>query len=432
MLLTTVFKILLHRYTGQQDICIGTPIANRTQEEVESLIGFFVNTLALRTHIDGQSSFHQLLQQVKATTLEAYTYQDAPFEKIVERLEPVRDLSRTPIFQVMFSLANNRQIPEWTLDNLQLSVYDIGFDHAKYDLSFTANETSDGLEIGVSYCSDLFAAERIEQMQRHFFHLLQVIVQQPHQSVGALPMLSRAEEKQVRDDFNATQQDSPFPDHFTAMDCFAQQVIQYPDKLALVEDQKTLSYAQLDVQANQLANYLLQKGLSSASVVAICMPRSIELIISILAVLKTGNAYLPIDPSYPSERIHYLLQDSQSQFLLVQDTSGVLTSTREKTTCIALNEIAHSLEKMSTTTPPTHRHPEQLAYVIYTSGSTGKPKGVAVKHRSLLNLIHWHCAQYEVTSQSRSTLIAGVGFDASVWELWPFLTSGGTLYIVGD
>ncbi|MEM9819581.1 MAG: amino acid adenylation domain-containing protein, partial [Bacteroidota bacterium] len=433
MLLLSVFKVLLHRYSGQNDICVGTPVANRTHSEIEPLIGFFINALALRTDLGDNPNFKELLQKVKASTLGAFSNQDAPFENVLEQVDLARDLSRTPLFQVMFSLANNEEAMEsTTIGELNFVPIDSGFDSAKYDLTVVANDIQDGLLISINYCSDLFLPETIDRMQAHFQNLLEQVAQSADQRIGDLQMLSEADEQQIIEGFNPTQQASPYTATQTVVSLFRDQSRNWPDKTVLIEANRKLTYKELEEKSNQLAHYLVEQGVQPNTLVSVCMNRSIDLITSILAILKTGAAYVPIDPSYPDERIRFTLEDTDSEFVLIQEESNAFQAQTEKVQVVSFVEVNDLLEKEPKNALDIVPSQDQLAYVIYTSGSTGKPKGVMIEHRSLLNLIHWHRSAYELNDESRATLTSGIGFDASVWEIWPYLSSGNTLLIVND
>ncbi|HYC29482.1 MAG TPA: condensation domain-containing protein, partial [Chitinophagaceae bacterium] len=308
MSLLAAFKLLLHRYSGQQDICVGAPVAGRRQQEVESLVGFFVNTLALRTHIDSGLTFLQLLNQVRTTTLEAYEHEDVPFEKVVEAVVKDRDLSRSPLFQVVFVLQNAPATPELVLGETMLEQYASEHVTTHFDLTLSITETDAGLINVIEYCTDLFEQDTIVRMGTHYAELLRSIVQLPEQEVGAINMLPKDERHKILKEFNNTA--SPWPQDKSIVDVFEEQVNQTPAAIALVFEEEELTYKELDQRTNQLAHYLVKQGVSKGDLVAICMERSAALITGILGILKAGAAYVPIDPEYPRERISYMLKDT--------------------------------------------------------------------------------------------------------------------------
>ncbi|WP_262487635.1 non-ribosomal peptide synthetase [Flavobacterium tructae] len=419
MLLLSAFKILLSRYSGQEDICVGTPIANRTQAELEGMIGFFVNTLALRSDLSGDPSFKDVLSRVKQTTLEGYDHQLTPFEKVVDRVVTSRDRSMSPLFQVMFVLQNegdNQVQKENELNDIIISGYEFDTVSSKFDLTFSASENNNGISLAVNYCTALFDKATIESMLLHYQELLQSIISSTKQPISTLSMLTQAEEHQLLNVFNNTE--AAYPSDKTIVDLFTEQVKQTPNAVAVVYEDEKLTYKELDQRSNQLAHYLLSNNnISQDSLIGVVLDRSDWLIISLLAILKTGSAYVPIDPNFPEERKMYIKNDSNCTIvvddLLLDTFKEVITS------------YPADLPEIITT-------PAGLAYVIYTSGSTGKPKGVMVEHRNLVHLCFWHQSAYSVTAQSRGTLFSGVGFDASVWEIYPYLLSGASLYPISE
>ncbi|MEM9980360.1 MAG: condensation domain-containing protein, partial [Cyanobacteria bacterium P01_D01_bin.2] len=329
MTLLAAFKVLLYRYTGQSDLVVGTPIANRHRAEVEGLIGLFVNTLVLRSHLSPHSSFSALLEQIKTTTLAAYDHQDLPFEKLVEALQPERDLSHSPLFQVKFRLENAPQatlsLPGLTFKRLPQAVTT-----AKLDLSVDLYETPNGIVGGFEYNCDLFKPDTIQRMVQHFQTLLAAIVAAPDQPIAELPMITAAERQQQLTNWNNTQknyrQDSCF--HYL----FEEQVEKTPDEIALIYDDGTspqqLTYTELNQRSNQLAHYLISLGIGPEKIVGICVDRSPEMIIAMLAVLKAGGAYLPLDPTYPPERLDYMLSDAHLAVLLTQSHFSLSTTAK--------------------------------------------------------------------------------------------------------
>ncbi len=437
MTLLAAFKVLMYRYSGQSDICVGTPIAGRQQSELEGLIGFFVNTLALRTEVNGNDSFEQLLQHVRTTTLEAYDHQEVPFEKVVELSVKDRDMSRSPLFQVMFVLQNTPEVGAMQLHNLQLSPAAnavAGHVTSKFDLTFSIMDNKEGLAVTVEYCTDLYKQETINQLSAHFVKLLQSIVSAPQKSIGTLPMLSVAETDYLLHELNNTAQVHA-TQHKTVVQLFEEQVKQNPAATALIYNNESLTYGRLNERANQLANYLVQKGVTAETLVPVCMQRSATLIIALLAIMKAGGAYVPIDAGYPDERVNYMLHDTGASMLLTNQSfsnKNINTINEQQVDIVNVDLLAEKLQSHASVNPVQKASENQLAYVIYTSGSTGKPKGVMVEHKALMNLIGWHTNAYGVTQHSRATAMAGVGFDAFGWEIWPYLSCGASLLVIDD
>jgi amino acid adenylation domain-containing protein len=428
MTLLSAFKVLLYRYSGQEDICVGTPVAGRNQQELEGLIGFFINTLALRSQVSGDMSFTTLLAEVKRTTLEAYGHQEVPFEKVVDAVVKERDMSRNPLFQVLFSLQNTPVVPELKLGELSLSLENQGHTTSKFDLAFMIVETNSGIQGIVEYSTDLYKEETIERLISHYLNLLESIIALPENQVSRLDMLSSTEEETLLTGFNAT--DAAYPKDKNIVTLFEEQVARNPDAIALAFGQDRLTYNELNERSNQLAHYL-QKQVKAETLVPVCIERSINLVVGVLGIMKAGGAYVPVDPSYPEDRISYMLEDTGASIVLSnKENSDRLQGT--SASVIALDEDWKLIEKEKSDNLQTIISPTQLAYVIYTSGSTGRPKGVMIEHRNLVNLTAWHNHEYEVAETSKATSMAGVGFDAFGWEIWPYLSAGASIFIVDD
>jgi amino acid adenylation domain-containing protein len=428
MTLLAAFQILLYRYTGQADICTGTPIANRTRLEIKGLIGFFVNTLVLRTDLSGNPSFLTLLSRVREVALGAYAYQELPFEQLVEELQPARFLSHTPLFSVMFVFHNVPLIPS-ELPGLTVSPYWVETCTAKLDLTLSFENTRPGL-IGLwKYNTDLFDAVTIARMAGHFQTLLEAIVANPELRISSIPLLTEAEEHQIVVEWNNTQTD--YPRDKCIHELFEASVEQHPGAIAVVFEDKQLTYRELNARANQLAHYLQSLGVGPEVLVGICVERSLEMVVGLLGILKAGGAYVPLDPAYPKERLAYMLADSQVRVLLTQEKLlGEMPENKARVIC--LDSEWNRLSQLSSKNLVSRVKPHNLAYVIYTSGSTGKPKGVMVQQDSVLNLLTaLEKAIFIARPDSglRVSLNASLAFDASVKQLIHLL-HGRTLDIV--
>jgi amino acid adenylation domain-containing protein/non-ribosomal peptide synthase protein (TIGR01720 family) len=429
MTLLAALNTLLFRYSGQDDILIGTPTANRNRQEIEPLIGFFVNTLVLRNSLEGNPAFSGLLQQARNVVLEAYANQDVPFEQVVDALEIERSLSYNPLFQVMFAL-QNAPLNSLELPHLKAQYLAVKHQRIKFDLSLILEEieTEQGsyLEGFWEYDSDLFTVERITRMVGHFQTLLKGIVANPQQTVRELPLLTESEKQQLLEDWNQTQQD--YPQNLCIHQLFEAWVEQTPDAIALIFKGEQLTYRELNSKANQLANYLQTLGVKPETLVGICIEPSLEMIVGILGILKAAGAYVPIDPTYPSERIAYMLDDSQLAVLLTQEKL-VTSLPQHQAQVICLDSDWKEISTESKSSPITSLTPENLAYVIYTSGSTGKPKGVLVAHRGLCNLSQAQIKLFDVQPDSCVLQFASISFDASIWEIVMALCAGARLYL---
>ena len=425
MTLLAAFQTLLYRYSGQDDIVVGTPVAGRNRQEIERLIGFFVNTLVLRTDLSDNPTFEQLLNRVREVALQAYANQDLPFEQLVEALQPTRDLSYTPLFQVMFAL-DNALVPFVELPDLTASSYSLEIGTAKFDLTLSMENTVDGL-VGVwEYNADLFDEVTIARIAGHFQTLLEAIAVNPIQPISELPLLIQRERYQLLIEWNNTTID--YPQDKCIHQLFEEQVALTPDAVALVFKGEQLTYGELNRRANKLAHYLQSLGVGPEVLVGICVERSFDMIVGLLGILKAGGAYVPIDPAYPTDRIAYMLDDSRLPVLLTQkQLAASLPEHQARVVC--LDSDWQEISTVSGLPPITDLTPENLAYVIYTSGSTGKPKGVKVAHRGLCNLVHTQIKLFDVQPDSRVLQFASISFDASIWEIIMALCTGGHLYL---
>ena len=436
MVLLAAFTVLLARYSRQTDIVVGTPIANRKRTEIEGVIGFFVNTLALRTQLDDNPAFSELLARVRQSTLAAYDHQDLPFERLVDDLGLTRTLSYSPLFQVGLVL-QNAGMGDLALPGVTATMQTTEFPFAKFDLmlNLAAGEVADGAGLTglLEYATDLFDQATIARLVEHFTHLLTSIVAQPEQPVFQLPMLPAAEYNQLIHEWNATT--VAWPSTQCVQELVAAQAAQRPAATALVFGNQTMSYGELNARANQLAHHLQTLGVGAETIVGVCLERSLELVVSILAVLKAGGAYLPLDPSYPPERLRFMLADAQvavllTQAALVDRLVGAEPGTEAPRHCFCVDHQWATIAPLPTTNPAPPTTLESLAYTIYTSGSTGQPKGVLIPHGGLGNLVAWHQRAFAITAADHATSLAGLGFDAAVWEIWPYLTAGATLHLV--
>lgn len=425
MTLLAAWQTLLYRYTGQTDICVGTPIANRTQEQLNSLIGFFVNTLVLRTDLSGDPSFQELLQRVRQVALDAYAHQDLPFEQLVQALKSQRHTSYTPLFQVMLTLQS--ELPSRETAGLTWIPRPINGESAQLDLSLDITLTATGgMNISLEYSHDLFNAVTIAAMLTHFQNLLGGICQNPDRSLSQLSLLTTSEHKQLIEDWNQTQKE--FPHVAGIHHLFEAQVEAIPDAIAAVWQDQSLTYTELNQRANQLAHYLRHLGIQPEQQIGLYLERSLDLLIGVLGVLKAGAAYVPLDPLYSQERLGFMLQ--QSHVAAVVTHAELSIPIQDVTTVINLSQQQELLHQQPTNNPHPCSTTENLAYIIYTSGSTGQPKGVMVEHRSLINAYFAWEAAYNLRSQVRSNLqMASFSFDVFTGDWVRALCSGGKLVL---
>ena len=425
MTLLTAFKVLLYRYTGETDILVGTPIANRTRSELNGLIGFFVNTLVLRTDLARNPSFSELLKQVRETATDAYDHQDLPFEMLVESLQPERNMSYTPLFQVMFGL-DNEIVDSIDLEGIKATRQPLEFKTSKFDLSLSIQVKEAGLTAIWEYNTDLFDKSTIERLSGHFVNLLTGIIANPEQTVSQLPLLTESERNQLLFDWNQTEID--YKNDLCLHQLFEQQVKQNPQAIAVKLEDEFLTYEELNCKANQLAHYLQSLGVKSDSLVGIFVERSLDMIIGILGILKAGGAYVPLDINYPQERITYLIEDTQLSIVLTQ-SKFIEQLPKFIPNTICLDQDWSIIAKQSTVSPLVEVDQHNLAYIIYTSGSTGQPKGVMIEHRSVVNYILTTILEYGITSEDQILQFSSICFDASVQEIFVSLLSGATLVL---
>ncbi|WP_420630849.1 non-ribosomal peptide synthetase [Candidatus Leptofilum sp.] len=426
MAVLAAFKVLLARYSGQESVVVGSPVANRNRAEIEGLVGFFVNTLALHTDVSDAPTFRQLLARVKEGALGAYDHQDVPFEKLVEELQPERSLNYNPVFQTLFTLETAVRAPLQLDGVVNGRSLEVDFGAAKFDLSLSLTAAEEGLTGSFVYNVDLFEPQTLARMAGHFQTLAAAIVADPDMPITQLEMLTEAEWQQlVAWNDTAVSYNHPVP---TVHQLFELQVEKTPDKLALIYEYDEFTYRQLNERANQLAHYLQKQGVGPETLVGISVERSPDMVIALLAILKAGGAYLPLDPTYPQERLAYMLADSGVKTLLTQ--KPLLPDLPESDAAVfLLDNDWHKVENEPITNPDSSVSPENLAYVIYTSGSTGRPKGVLVTHRGIPNLAEAQIEAFGLTPESRCLQFASFSFDASVSEVTTTLLAGATLVL---
>jgi amino acid adenylation domain-containing protein len=409
---------LLHRYTGDTDIAIGTQVAGRDEVELENLVGVFINTVILRCGVHEDPTFIELMQRVSDTVVNAFEHQRVPLETLIEILKPKRELNRNPLFSINFiyqrSFIENATYGRFKL--VDVPSYTAG---ALYDLNFFMVERPEGWRISCEYKTDLFETSTITRCLEHLQNVLGAVVIDSARRISELPVIGSAERNLLLVDFNRTE--ARFPSHLTLPEMFAAQAAKTPDATALVFAGRTLSYSQLDARSNQLAHYLRKLGVEPETLVAICADRSLELIVGLQGILKAGGAYVPLDPQYPQDRLAFMMRDCGARVLLTQEAlSRALPSEGAQVVC--LDRDWHLIEQCPSSPPPVTARPDNLAYVIYTSGSTGRPKGAMNTHRAIVNRLAWMQDSYQLGADDRVLQKTPISFDVSVWELfWPLL-----------
>jgi amino acid adenylation domain-containing protein len=425
MVLVAAWQLLLARYSGQEDVVVGSPVAGRTRTELEGLIGFFVNTLALRTDLSGDPTFRELLGRVREGVVDGQAHQEVPFERLVEELGVERSLTHTPLFQAMFAY-QGEGVGEVRMGGLEVLPLGSGAAPAKFDLSLSVQEAEGALVGELSYRAELWEGESIERMLEHLRELLGSAAADPGRRISALSMLSHAERRQVVDEWNATAAD--YPRDRCMHQLVAEQVARTPHAAALVSGSRTVTYAELEAGASRIARQLRALGIGPEARVGICLERSAEMVAAVLGVLKTGGAYVPLDPTYPAERLAYMLADSGAAVLLTQESLRALVpGFHGSVVCLDAADGGAGGEPAGT--PHAEAVPENPAYVIYTSGSTGRPKGVLVTHRSLVNYTHAAARLFGLGPADRVLQFASFSFDTSAEEIFPTLLAGATLVL---
>jgi len=423
--LVAAFQVLLSRYTSQENILIGTPAAGRNDVDLENLIGFFVNTLVLRADLTPEMSFRQLLWQARANTLEALAHQNMPFEKLVEILGPDRSSNQNPVFQVMFILQNT---PKQKVVLPGLVIEEIDFDSgvAKFDLTLEIVEL-DTLHCTLEYDSELFEAATIAQMAAHFTTLVVGAVAAPDEKISKLPLLTSAEVKQLAQWNNTARE---YPRQLCIHTAFEEQAACTPDKTALIDRERSLSYSQLNTLANRLAQELIRKGIGPATLVAVSLSRSIEMVIALIGILKTGAAYVPLDPTYPKQRLTFMVRDSRARLVITSEDVELWRQEPVDVITLDVDSLcAESREVCNLSLPLT---PDCRMYVIYTSGSTGQPKGVEATHRSSMNRFAWMWDAYPFAEGEICCQKTSLGFVDSIWEIFGPLLQGVPSVIIPD
>ncbi|UCE20078.1 MAG: amino acid adenylation domain-containing protein [Gemmatimonadota bacterium] len=428
MTLLSVFKTLLFHYTGQEDIFVGTPVANRSRTEIEGLIGFFTNTLVLRTDLSGNPTFRELMRRAREVCLGAYTHQDVPFEKLVEELKPERNLNYSPLFQVMFVFQDETAfVPE--LPGVRVSMMQVDSGTSKFDLTLFMQEEEGGLRATVEYSSDLFDAATIRRMLRHLEVLVEGIVTDPDRRLTELPLLTEVERHRLLVEWNKTQSD--YPADVCVHQLFEVQAEQRPDGIAVVFEDQHLTYRELNARANQLAHYLKERGVGPDVPVGIFAGRSLDIVIGLLGILKAGGVYVPLDPCYPKDRLAFQLQDTCVPHLLTQKRlMPELPEHNVNVICLDSHWDIIAQEGIDNTV--SGAQPENLIYILYTSGSTGRPKGVAIPHGSIVNLITWQLHQTDLPQGAKTLQYNSFSFDACFMDIFMSWCSGDTLFIVPE
>jgi tyrocidine synthetase III len=429
MVLLSAYTLLLSKYSGQEDILVGTPIAGRYHETIQDVVGMFVNTLVMRNQPLAHLTYTAFLAQVRRNALSAYENQEYPFEELVEKVSTTRDLSRNPIFDTMFA-SIDLDVKDLQMEGLALQELEMEYNISKFDLTLMVSEDAHSGQIHceLEYRTRLFRKSTIERMGRHFLRILTQIADNPNQTIGRIETVDETEKHQLLQQFNDTR--CAFPETQTITQLFEAQVARTPSAVAIVDGDAHVTYQVLNAKANQLARRLRNSGLRCEQIAAIQVQPSIAMLIGILAILKAGGAYLPIAANTPAQRVDYMLEDSGAAVLLSDAPAPLRPAGRTAPIYLDLNDERNYQGADSNLEPANA--PRHLAYVIYTSGTTGHPKAVMVEHAALVNLCTWHNRCFGVTAQDRSTKYADFGFDASVWEIFPYLVAGAALHILDE
>jgi amino acid adenylation domain-containing protein/non-ribosomal peptide synthase protein (TIGR01720 family) len=441
MLLLAAFDVLLYRHTGQRDLLVGSPTAGRGFAQLSNIVGYFVNPIVLRARLSAEMSFEELLAQVRQNSIESFAHQDYPFDLLVKQLQPGRDASRAPLFQVMFALHKARRPEEQALTafalgetganvrlgGLRLESMALDQRIAQFDLSLTMAEVDEELSASFEFCTELFEPSTIERLAEHFRVLLGAIADAPSQSLADLPLLTRAEREQLLFEWNDGR--LALPVKAFVHESFERQAAQRPEQIAVISGAERLTYGELNARAERLARYLRARGVGSNVLVALCAERSLEMLVGLLAIFKAGGAYVPLDPAYPPGRLAFMLEDTAAPFLLTQQKFLNVFQTAAAAEVVLLDAEWPSVARESGERAGVEVCAESLAYVIYTSGSTGQPKGVMIDHGSLAHYIESVADEYEITPDDRMLQFASLSFDISVEEIFSCLTRGATLVL---
>ncbi|UOY87817.1 non-ribosomal peptide synthetase [Bacillus glycinifermentans] len=428
MVLLASYSAFLSKLSGQKEMVVGSPAAGRSHADLDKIIGMFVNTLAIRTHPQGEKTFAAFLEEVKETSLGAYEHQDYPFEELVEKLEVRRDMSRNPLFDAVFSM-QNVDLRALSMEGVTLRPYEFEHKTAKFDLTLAAAEEDDIVRFEMEYNTALFKDETISRWSKYWLNLLEAVADNPNIRLSELSLLNKAEKRRIVEAWNDTALD--VPSDKTIHELFEAQVSRTPDRGAAVFNGRRWTYRELNARANRLARLLIEKGARPERRIGIMVKPSLEMAAGVLAVLKAGAAYVPIDPAYPEQRIKYILEDSGAELLLTQSDAAVPDGFCGET--ILLDTVlTGEVTSEDEVNPQSEAKPDNLAYLIYTSGTTGRPKGVMVEHHSLVNLCYWHNHEFVVTERDKSAKYAGFGFDASVWEMFPYWIAGSELHMIDE
>ena len=422
MVMLAAFNVILGRYARTDDVVVGTPMAGRLAPDTTSLVGFFVNTVPLRTSLAGDPSFRELLVRVRETTLAAHANQALPFEQLVDEIRPERSLSHTPIVQITLAL-DRHDVQPLQLPGIRSQLLAPDNPPVRFDLEVTISDTPEELLWEACYRTDLLEEATIDRLLASYETLLEAAIADPERPVHELPLVGARDTRRILRHFNRTR--APYPDTLCVHDLVAAQAARTPDAIAIVHRGRRLGYRALDQRANRLAEQLRDRGVGRGSVVAVFVERSPEMIVAQLAVLKCGAAYVPLDTSYPAERVAFILDDCQATVLIGDPGLGLARSAAVVPVGFDGIDPPAGARRSEATT-------DDVAYVIYTSGSTGRPKGAEITHRGLVNLIAWHNRAYGITPEDRATQVAATAFDASVWEIWPYLSVGASVHLADD
>ncbi|MBS5824841.1 MAG: amino acid adenylation domain-containing protein [Clostridium argentinense] len=425
MVLLGAYNVLLSKYTGQEDIVVGTPVSGRTHSDLDNIIGMFVNTIAMRNYPKGEKSFRKFLEEVKETSLEAYENQDYQFEELISQLDIARDFSKNPLFDVMFTF-QNIDIENIEIEGLKFRPYEFENKISKFDMTLSAIESKEKITFNLEYCTKLFKRETVERLSKHYMNILKAVVNNVEIKLSEIDIISKEEKNQLLYDFNSGKVE--YPKNKTIHELFEEQVKRTPNNIAVVCENNKLTYSELNAKANKLARVLRENGVETNSIVGIMIERSLEMIVGMIGVLKAGGAYLPIEPEYPKDRIKYMIEDSKMDILLTRhklleeiNYSGKVLDIDDKKIDLQSEE---NLEKVNTS--------KDLAYIIYTSGSTGKPKGVLIEHQSVVNMLQWRIKEYKLDSRDSVLQLFSCAFDGFVISFYTPIISGAKVVILND